>query len=141
MLKQTVTLVAIAALAACTPKSSEPDRSRHLLSGIAPPGEATAIGGGPRAIAVEIATDDVAAARCAREERCGNIGGGKKFADSRQCLETVARQVVDELDSTNCPEGIRASSLTSCTTDARGDSCASEADHCRAAKVCVRPDE
>jgi hypothetical protein len=141
MLKKTTVLAAIAALAACTPSNGvREDRNRYLMSGIAPPGEATAIGGGPRATTVELATDDVAAARCAREDRCGNIGADKRFGNPRECLETVAREVVDELDSTHCPDGIAVSALSSCTTETRNDSCGSEADHCRAAKVCVRSD-
>lgn len=138
MLKTTMVLLAVTALGCAHRDSARDDRSRFMLSGIAPPNEAVAIGGGPRAVAVEIATDDIAEARCAREARCGHIGAGERFFSRRECLETIAKEVVDELDTTHCPDGINASSLDTCLSDTKGESCASTADHCRAAKVCVR---
>ncbi len=138
MLNKTFALLAVAALGCTHRDSARDDRNRYLMSGIAPPDEAVAIGGGPRAVAVEVATDDIAEARCAREARCGHIGAGQSFFTRRECLETIAKEVVDELDTTHCPEGINAASLQTCLSDTRAESCASTADHCRASKICVR---
>lgn len=122
--------------AACTQNPAAHDQSRYAYSKIAPPNEPTAIGGGPRTTPVEVATDDIAEARCDREARCGNVGGERKFVDRTDCLSRLAREIVDELDSSRCPDGINGTLLNTCTQAARSESCESAARQCDAANLC-----
>lgn len=103
------------------------------------------VGGGPRAVPVEVATDEIAEARCQRARRCDSIGPGLEFADKSACLVSYARKVVEEIDSNHCPEGINRVALTRCVNEAASESCthafaeAEHADSCRAPDLCFGP--
>ena len=100
------------------------------------------VGGGPQAIPVEVATDEIAEARCQRARRCDEVGAGREHADKSACLASYARKVVEEIDSNHCPEGIDRAALTRCVSEAASELCthafaeAEHADSCRAPDLC-----
>jgi hypothetical protein len=89
------------------------------------------------------AVRSIAAARCEREERCGNIGVDAKFASQDACLERVRADWADELSARECPAGVRDGELKECIEDIRGEDCGSPLDSlqrmfsCGAAEICA----
>jgi hypothetical protein len=68
---------------------------------------------------VEVITKE----RCDREERCENIGVGRKYATRDVCTEQVRSDNMNTLTNAACPYGIDASKLQSCLTTIREERC------------------
>lgn len=96
-------------------------------------------GGGITATAVA----ELAAARCAREARCGNIGSEKDYASQTQCESKLTADMKDELNSYECPSGIVAKEFAECLTAIRKEECSSPLDTiarvvaCRESDICA----
>jgi hypothetical protein len=105
-----VLLIAIAGIAA-----------RGGCSGNPPP---TAQGGGPGPGGpVVYAVARLTTAQCERDERCGDVGQGKKHA-SRNACESVMRETFEEDDRfTDCRRGIDEAALAKCMNEVRNGAC------------------
>ncbi len=65
----------------------------------------------------------IADARCDREQRCGNIGSGGKYASKHACNEQVRREWAEPLNGRECPRGVNEEELEECLEDIRGEDC------------------
>jgi hypothetical protein len=89
--------------------------------------------------AVEAITNE----RCAREERCGNLGAGKKFASKEDCTSRTRSDWSEDLNAYECPAGIEQDELNECLQEIRNDSCGNPFDTlerflaCRASDICL----
>lgn len=106
------------------------------VTSAAPQAEATVT----RASAVE----HLVAARCAREEACGNVGERKAFVDRDACARYAERDAREDVDGTLCPRGVDQVGLTICVGALRGERCRDrlspirEVEGCAAGRICVQ---
>jgi len=88
------------------------------------------------------ATEAIAQARCAREQRCNNIGNDEKFSSSGDCLTSIRNDWKDDLNARECPGGVEQDDLQECLTEIRNEDCNSPFDTlerisaCTAAQIC-----
>lgn len=74
------------------------------------------------------ASDAIAQARCAREARCDNIGGDKKFSSTDDCATRIREDWREDLSARQCPEGVDQTQLNECLREVRFEDCASPFD-------------
>lgn len=95
--------------------------------------------GGSAASAREQITD----ARCAREQRCENVGDGKKYSSLDDCRDTVRAEWKDDLNGVECPNGIDQTELNQCLGEIRGEDCGDPLDAlsrvaaCTTGQICI----
>jgi hypothetical protein len=88
------------------------------------------------------AVEAITAARCDREQRCNNIGSGKKYESQSSCVTNVRSDWQGELSSLECPNGIDQAKLDTCLERLRSDGCANPVETlgrvtaCRQAALC-----
>ncbi|HEY8946778.1 MAG TPA: DUF6184 family natural product biosynthesis lipoprotein [Polyangiaceae bacterium] len=88
------------------------------------------------------ATQAIAEARCARENRCENVGADRKFSSTDDCMARVRNDWRDELTARECPGGIDQSELSECLTEIRNEDCGNPFDTlgrmaaCTVAEIC-----
>lgn len=88
------------------------------------------------------AVESITAARCDREQRCNNIGSGKKYDSRDSCVTNVRADWQGELSSLECPRGIEQTKLDACLDRLRTDGCANPVETlgrvaaCRHAELC-----
>lgn len=101
-------------------------------------GPATASGANATA-----ARDQITDARCAREQRCENIGDNKKYSSLDDCRATVRAEWKDDLNGVECPNGIDRSELDECLGEIRGEDCGDPLDAlsrvaaCTTGQICI----
>src|SRR5690242_3208610 len=71
------------------------------------------------------ATESIAEARCAREDRCTNIGSEKKYSTTQDCLSRIRDEWKDDLNARECPNGVNRSELEECLAQVRDEECSS----------------
>jgi hypothetical protein len=104
-----------------------------------PPSEAPGTLGAPSAAS---AIDQITQARCARENRCDNVGADKKYSSMEECMTEIRREWQDDLDARSCPGGIAQAELSECLSDIRNDDCGNPFDtlgrmmSCRESQIC-----
>jgi hypothetical protein len=92
----------------------------------------------------ESAVSALARARCDREERCDNVGNGKKYASRGECLSETRSDWRDDLNARECPEGVSSSQLAHCVDEIKRESCGNPVEKlesvlaCRTADLCKR---
>lgn len=91
---------------------------------VAPTAAPTGIGGGPPS--TEMAIDQLGAARCDKEARCGRIGPDGSYDTRHQCLDADLMSRFDALDPANCPNGIDTKRLGACIEALRTERCDSD---------------
>jgi len=69
------------------------------------------------------AVSSITQARCDREARCNNVGGGKKFQSREDCVTKTRADWRDDLNARECPHGIVSSQLATCVTQIKDESC------------------
>lgn len=69
------------------------------------------------------ATDEIADARCAREQRCGDIGEGKSYTSKDDCLARVRADWKGDLNANECPAGVNEVRLNECLTSVKQEEC------------------
>jgi hypothetical protein len=102
-------------------------------------------GGGPvlNAPVVSVALESIATARCDRENRCGNVGAGKKYKDTNSCITDVRADKVDDLNADECPAGYDKGELQECLAAIKDEDCKNPIDKlsritaCRASDICL----
>jgi hypothetical protein len=89
------------------------------------------------------AADSIAEARCAREDRCTNVGKDKKYSSVQDCLTRVRDDWKDDLNARQCPGGTNESQLNECLDAVRHEECSNPFDtlarlsECTAGQICV----
>jgi hypothetical protein len=137
---------AIALLAACS-RDSRPAEEPAPASAYDPTNEAELRPASRAASAAESITE----ARCAREQRCENIGADKKYSSFADCSARIKNDWKDELNARECPGGVDQKELDECLASIRNEDCNSPFDtlgrlsECMVAPICEsdsdRPNE
>lgn len=89
------------------------------------------------------APEQLAEARCEREQQCGNIGNDKTYASSQECFARIRSEWREDLNGRECPGGINQGELQDCLTQIRGEACQNPFDTlarvtaCTAARICI----
>jgi len=88
------------------------------------------------------AAESITEARCAREQRCENIGADKKYSSFADCSARIRNDWKDELNTRECPGGIDQKELDECLAAVRAEDCNSPFDtlgrlsECTAGPMC-----
>jgi hypothetical protein len=86
--------------------------------------------------------EQIAQARCEREQQCGNIGGDKTFSSPQDCLARIQNDWKEELSARECPSGISQHELDECLKLVREEACANPFDtlaritECTSRQIC-----
>jgi hypothetical protein len=89
------------------------------------------------------AAEQIAQARCEREQQCGNIGRDKTFSSSQDCFLRIENDWKDELSARQCPGGINQKELNECMGQVRAEACSNPFDtlaritECTSAQICI----
>jgi hypothetical protein len=89
------------------------------------------------------AVNNIADARCAREERCNNVGADKKYASDDVCENQIKSDWADDLNAYECPKGVVDNELEECLNAIRNEDCNSPFDTlsrvsaCTAGQICA----
>jgi hypothetical protein len=89
------------------------------------------------------AAESIAEARCAREDRCTNVGSDKKYSSVQDCLARVRDDWKEDLNARQCPGGANETQLNECLDAIRHEDCSSPFDtlarlsECTAGQICV----
>lgn len=89
------------------------------------------------------AAEQIAQARCQREQQCGNIGTDKTFSSSQDCLARIQNDWKEDLNARACPGGINQQELDECLTQVREEACANPFDtlaritECTSRQICI----
>ena len=65
----------------------------------------------------------LATARCSREQTCDNIGGGRKYASHRVCMEQLRGGIENDLNPYQCPGGIDELAVQACLSAVSAEEC------------------
>jgi hypothetical protein len=85
----------------------------------------------------------LAAERCAREERCGEIGADQDYASKQACLDDMYSSSLEKLGVDECPGGVDKDDLAKCLTEIRNEDCDNAGDSfermmsCRGGMLCI----
>lgn len=88
------------------------------------------------------ATQAITQARCAREQRCNNIGPEKEYASDEACRTRIQAEWRDDLNARECPGGVNQGELNECLQEIRDDDCGNPFDTlgritaCRSSDIC-----
>lgn len=88
--------------------------------------------------------EQLASARCDREQNCKNIGNGQKYASREACMEQNRGSSTNDLNAYDCPRGIDATALDKCLSTIRKASCGLSLDNislesdCRSGALCMK---
>jgi hypothetical protein len=94
--------------------------------------------------ATDKVVDELTEARCAHEQRCNNIGNGRKYATYEVCNDQVRGGAANDLNAYNCPRGIDQAGLNRCLASLEGGDCnlsfnrVSQIVDCRAGNMCMK---
>lgn len=89
------------------------------------------------------AAEQIARARCEREQQCGNVGADQTYSSSQDCLARIQNDWKDDLDARRCPGGIHQIQLNECLEQIRAESCGNPFDtlarlaECTRGQICV----
>ena len=89
------------------------------------------------------AAEQIADARCEREQQCGKIGKDQTYSSSQDCLARIQSDWKDELNTRECPGGINERELSECLGQVRSEACSNPFDtlaritECTAAQICI----
>jgi hypothetical protein len=92
----------------------------------------------------ESAVSSITMARCDREARCNNVGGGKKYLSREDCVTKTRADWRDDLNARECPNGVVSTQLTSCVNQIKEESCNNPVEKlesvlaCRTVDLCKR---
>ena len=110
------------------PLLAEPVDEADLRSG--PPGTPSA------------AVDAIVLARCAREQRCDNVGPGGTYRSEAECADQLRAEGEVDLNVLSCPSGVHEAALAECLHGVRETDCSELKDtlqrwtECSAAEIC-----
>lgn len=90
------------------------------------------------------AQEQIASARCEREQTCGNIGENKSYLSSQACLAGIRADWKDDLNARECPGGVNNHELGECLGQIRAEACGNVFDtlarvtECTQGQICVK---
>ncbi|MGH7297630.1 MAG: DUF6184 family natural product biosynthesis lipoprotein [Polyangiaceae bacterium] len=67
--------------------------------------------------------ETLAEARCDREQTCGNVGDGKKYASRNVCMDQQRGGIANDLNPYQCPGGIDEAAVQGCLTAVSVEEC------------------
>lgn len=88
------------------------------------------------------ATASLTQSRCSREQRCENIGAGKKYSSFADCEAEIGNAWREDLNARECSRGVDQSQLDECLTEVRNEECGNPFDSlgriaaCTQAQIC-----
>jgi hypothetical protein len=106
----------------------------------AQPGTTTTSAAAP----MQSAVNDLATARCDREELCNNVGAGKKYGTRDACVNEMRAKGNADLQASACPNGVDPQQLDKCLAEVRGERCGNALDTisrltaCRTSTICPK---
>lgn len=89
------------------------------------------------------AQEQIASARCEREQTCGNIGDNKSYSSSQDCLARIRADWKDDLNARECPGGVNNHELNECLQQIRAEACGNPFDtlaritECTSGQICI----
>jgi len=89
------------------------------------------------------AQEQIASARCEREQTCGNIGDNKSYSSSQDCLARIRADWKEDLNARECPGGVNNQELNECLQQIRAEACGNPFDtlaritECTQGQICV----
>ena len=89
------------------------------------------------------AAEQIAQARCEREQQCGNIGNDQTFSSSQDCLARILNDGKEELNARDCPGGVNENELSECLAQVRAEACSNPFDtlarvtECTSGQICI----
>ena len=87
---------------------------------------------------------ELSAARCDREQACGSVGAGRRYASREGCDGQMLGSVGNELREYPCARGIAREALEHCVFAIRNEDCGSPLDAldrlalCRTGALCTK---
>jgi hypothetical protein len=84
----------------------------------------------------------IADARCAREQKCGNIGTDEDYASAEACRQKITADWAEEVNAYECSGGVVQKELDECLEEIKNEDCASPFDTlgrvvaCRSSDIC-----
>jgi hypothetical protein len=84
------------------------------------------------------AIDELAAARCDREQTCNNVGNGRSYATRDVCVGKLRADGQNDFTNASCPNGISRLALDKCLADIRGERCDHPLDTLSRLNSCAR---
>jgi hypothetical protein len=81
-------------------------------------------------------------ARCAREQRCNNVGDNKTYSSNQDCLARIRSDWKADLNARECHHGIKQTQLNECLAKVRGEECGNPFDtlsrlaECTVGQIC-----
>jgi hypothetical protein len=110
------------------------------------PVERPAIGGGPRDPDQRFKPTlaKIAAARCDREMRCGNVGPNEKYPSREACVTKNEADKRGDINASECTLGVSQTGLLDCLRAIRDEDCGNPLDTvarlnaCRSGNVCLK---
>ena len=130
---------ALFAFAACSRSSDRPATEPSAATTYDEPRNDTEMRPASRSIN---AAESITEARCAREQRCENIGADKKYSSFGDCSARISNDWKEELNARECPGGIDQKELDECLAAIRNEDCNSPFDtlgrltECTAGPIC-----
>jgi hypothetical protein len=84
------------------------------------------------------AADEIAAARCDREQSCNNVGADRKYSTHDVCVAQLRAENQNDLTNASCPNGISSRAVEKCLADIRGEQCDHPLDTLERLRACAR---
>jgi uncharacterized protein DUF6184 len=97
----------------------------------------------PSSMSNDQVAHEIANERCAREQRCGEIGPDEDYSTKQACLQDMYSSSLDKLGVDECPGGVDKNDLAKCLTEIRNEDCDNPADSfermmsCRGGMLCI----
>jgi hypothetical protein len=92
----------------------------------------------------ERVADKLASARCDREQKCDQIGQGRKYATREVCQTQLRSDTMSDLNAKNCPRGLDQGAVDHCLSAIQAEPCTLSVDtfariaDCRAGAICMK---
>lgn len=89
------------------------------------------------------AAEQIASARCEREQACGNIGDDETYTSRSDCFARIQSDWKDDLSARACPGGINQRELDECLGEVRQEACENPFDtlsriaECTQGQICI----
>lgn len=96
----------------------------------------------PTAMAFNDAINRIVDARCGQEQRCNNIGSGKRYESASACQQRVRAGFSDDLVPAECPRAVDRRALDACVKEVGDEACGPPLDQmnrlsrCRTTELC-----
>ena len=108
------------------------------------PGTTTVTGANVPSVSNGSAVGRIVGARCARELACNNVGSDRRFASQDVCSQSLRIDMKDDLNASDCPQGVDQKELEGCLAEIKSESCNNPIDKierlaaCRTSDLCLK---